>query len=228
MPRYEQSGEIRKFFTKGQPISTSKGEVILGNDSHPDGIYYIDTGYVKAYSLSDSGDEYLHIIYGQGEIFPLIWAYLGVINSEVYYETMSETVLWRVAREWFMNFIKTNINVCFAMSMQLSQQFRLFSDRVDNLEYKRASDRIIYRLLYLASRFGAKDGNTIMIDAPITHEAFANSINLARESVSREMEKLYEERILERNSTCLRIINIRALYAKLNMPASLEIELKRR
>lgn len=221
MPHYPQSECIRQLFQKGQPLTYGKDEIILGNDGAPNGVYYIDSGYVKSYSISDEGDEYLHLVYGQGEIVPIIWGYLGIEPEGLFFETISECTAWRVAREVFIDFIKTDIELSHAMSLQLAHQFRIHLDRLDNLEYKKASERVAYRILFLASRFGVKDGDDIVVDAPITHEDFANSINLARESVSRQIATLEREHILQRDGHHIVIHDLDALLGKMSRPISL-------
>ena len=196
MPKYPQDPVIRRIFTRGQPLTFKKGEHIIAQESQPDGVYFISTGYIKIYSISSSGDEYIHIIYGSGEIFPLVWVYLGIHPDALYYEALSDCVVWRMSREWLLHFITTRPHIAYALSIQLAHQFRILGDRVDNLQYKRASERVAYRVLFLASRFGVKNGKGIIIDPPITHEIFANTINLARESVSRELERLEHEGVI--------------------------------
>ena len=222
MPNYQQSDKIRRLFLHGQPISAAKGEIIIGNEDVPNGVYYINTGFIKVYSVHDNGDEYLHIIYGHGEIFPLIWGYLGVQPPSLFFETISDCVLWRLSREWFERLVKGNLGLSNAMSDQLARQFRIYSDRVDNLEYKKARERIVYRLLYLAGRFGVRNGSDVVIEAPLTHDMFAHSINLARESVSRGMEDLHSENLIENDNHYIRIKNIKALTQQLSRPVSLD------
>ena len=212
---------IRHLFSKGQPLAFGKDEVILGNESTLDSVYYIASGYVKIYSISDDGNQYVHIIYGPRDVFPLIWAYLDILPDSLYYETISDCVVWRIARDWFTEFVTTNVELSYAFGRQLAYQFQVFSDRVDNLEYKKASERVAYRLLFLASRFGVREDDTITIDAPLTHEIVANTINLARESVSREIEKLEERHIIKQSDHRIRILNVPALAAQLSRPINL-------
>lgn len=215
------SDTIRQLFSKGQPLAFGKGDVILGNEPALNGVYYINSGYVKIYSISDNGDQYIHIIYGPRDIFPLVWAYLDIQPDSLYYEAISDCVVWRLSREWFTEFATHNIKLSYALSRQLAYQFQVFSDRVDNLEYKKASERVAYRLLFLASRFGTREDGTITIDAPITHEIVANTINLARESVSREIEKLEEQHIIEQFDHRIRILDVPALVGQLSRPINL-------
>jgi CRP/FNR family transcriptional regulator len=221
MPRYPQSSIIHRLFYKGQPLVAAKGEIILGNDVTK-GVYYISTGYIKVYSISQAGEEFVHIIYGPGEIFPLVWAYLGIQPESLFYQAMSSTTLWRLSRDWFNVFITGQLEFAHAMSVQLAQQFRIYIDRVDNLEYKRASERVAYQLLFLASRFGIRANAGYVIDPVVTHDVLAGSINLARESVSRELEKLERQRIIRFQDRHILIHNVQALAAKLNRPVNLE------
>jgi CRP-like cAMP-binding protein len=218
----EESKLIRKFFTMGRPHTFKRGEIMLGNDLEPDGVYFISSGYVKIFTISDSGDEYLHIIYGHGEIFPIIWAYLGTAPDGEFYQALVDTVTWRISRDWFTRLIQANPNLGYALSLQLARQFQVFTDRVDNLEYRKASERVAYRLVFLASRFGIRSGNRITIDVPLTHDTFANSINLARETVSRQIELLEKEHIIETLPQHFVILDVPALMSKMSRPNNIK------
>jgi CRP-like cAMP-binding protein len=108
------------------------------------------------------------------------------------------------------------------MARQLARQFTVFSDRIDNLEYKKSGERLAYRLLFLASRFGVRRNNRTVIDLPITHEVLAGTINLARESVSREMEKLERRGIISRINHQIIINNMVALRETLSQPLNMQ------
>jgi CRP/FNR family transcriptional regulator, cyclic AMP receptor protein len=212
---------LRKLFTAGQPIRVEKNEIILGNELEPNGVYFICSGYIKVYSVSDMGDEYLHIIYGRDEIFPLNWMFLGTHPDALFYQAISDCVLWRMSGSRLHDIVLNNIKISYALNICLARQFRVFSDRVDNLEYRTAQERVVYRLLFLASRFGVRDGRMVTIDAPITHEIFANSINLARESVSRHLEKLEQQNIIRRYDHHILILDVPRLAKKLSRPGNL-------
>jgi CRP/FNR family transcriptional regulator len=222
MAQHEETKIIRRFFNMGQPQTFGKGEIILGNDAEPDGVYYLSDGYVKAFSISDNGDEFLHIIFGHDELFPMMWAYTGESSQSVYYQTLSNAVTWRISREWFTTLVSTNPSLCFALSIQMARQFQVFVDRVENLEYKKASERVAYRLLFLASRFGIRTGEKIIIDTPITHETLANTINLTRETVSRQIEKLEREHIVRTAPRHFTIMDIPALMNKISRPNNIK------
>jgi CRP-like cAMP-binding protein len=63
-------------------------------------------------------------------------------------------------------------------------------------KFRYARHRIIYQLLLLADMFGTQTGDGIRINPPLTHFDIGSSIGMARETVTREMEKL-------RSGSCL-------------------------
>ncbi len=217
MPHYKQSSLIRELFLKGQPLVYAKGDVVMGNDAKPDGIYFIDTGFVKIVTISDTGEEFLREILGKGELFPVTWAYLGLEPDNLFYQAIASTTIWRLSRDTFNEFLVSSVALSHAFAQQVAQQFLTYSYRVENLEYKKAGDRVAYRLLFLAQRFGTQRGKSVTINAPLTHELVAESINLARESVSREMEKLIQQKLVKNNNHRIVINNIEVMAKRYHL-----------
>lgn len=217
MYRHPDDQNVRDFFHAGKPETFVKSEVILRATPADPGVHYIDTGFVKVYSISDQGEEYVHVVMGPGDVYPLVWAYLA-IQPDIYYEALTDCLIWRVSKEQFTRSVKTDAAVSYAMAQHLARQLFIYSDRVDNLEYKKPSERLAYRLLFLASRFGVKQGKNILIDANITHEVIANSINLARETVSREFERFARKGLVKRVDHKIIIKDTERLNDQLSTP----------
>jgi CRP-like cAMP-binding protein len=197
MNNYVTSRLIRNFFRAGQAQRVYKGDIVIGFDEEPKGIYFIEEGFIKIYSISRTGEEYIHIIYGSGELFPLVWAYRRILRP-VFYEALDESLLFRVPQVLFSNFSKSNVEASNALALQLAQQFYVYGERIDNLEYKTPAQRTAYRLLFLAGRFGDKENQEVTINAPFTHQLIADTINLARETVSRELESFEHQHLITR------------------------------
>lgn len=209
------------FFNSARQKKYSTGELVLSGED-PSGVICIQDGFVRVYSISDDGDRYIHILYKKGEIFPLIWA-LQNIRRRIFYEAASEVVVAEASKEDFIEFIKKDAEVAYDVLEQLAQQFYIFADRLDNLEYKSARERIAYRLVFLASRFGKRDGKSVVIKAPLTHELISESINLARETVSREIEKLEKNDLIGRKDGNIVIKDIDRLSQEFSEPITLDL-----
>lgn len=198
MSKYTTSELISNMFLhSGLPMRIQKGEIVLGWEEEPAGIYYIEQGYIKAYSISVDGEENIQLIYGRQELFPLVWAILN-IRQQVYYEALSEALLLHISLDQFTEFSQSSKLASRALMRQIAYQVYVYSERIDNLEYKKPEQRIAYRLLFLAGRFGKHTGSEIVIEGPFTHQLISDSINLARETVSREIEKMEYDNLITR------------------------------
>lgn len=209
------------FLNSGKHKQFSSGEIVLRGED-PTGVIYIQSGFVRVFSISDEGDRYIHIIYKKGEIFPLIWA-INDIRRRIFYEAVSKVEVTEVTKEGFLEFIRKDPDVIYDVLKQLANQFYIFADRLDNLQYKSAHERVAYRIMFLASRFGERKGNSIIIDAPITHTLVGESINLARETISREIEKLEKRGIISYHDSRLVVNDIDKLSKEFSEPVTFNL-----
>jgi CRP-like cAMP-binding protein len=216
------SNPIPDFFKSGRLVRYRKNEIVLPGTSDTPDVFYIADGFIKAYSINDEGENYIHLIYKTGEIFPIEWA---VRNQRrlIFYEALTPCRLWKVSKESFMHRVKeTSEPFSLSLIEQLAEQFSLYADRLDNLEYKSAHERVVYRLFFLASRFGKKEGNKVTIKAPLTHHVIAESINLARESFSREFEELIDKGLVTMEKGEIVLTDIKELSREFSEPPSLD------
>jgi CRP/FNR family cyclic AMP-dependent transcriptional regulator len=205
---------IQKLFANGQRFELAKDEIVIRPGDDPSHLYRIETGFVKVYFINREGEEYLHLIYGAGEIFPLAWI-VNRVRRNVFYETITPSVIMRISREEFMEKTATDPEMGFAVMQQAISQFNIYLDRIDNLEYKYARERLVYRLLFLAGRFGKKEGSVFIVPY-FTQQDLASSINLSRESAVRELNKLKNKGLIEYSSTSIVLKDIVALSHEIN------------
>lgn len=201
-------------FFKSKPYRFQKGDIILRADDIPSGIYYIEKGFVKVYALAENADENLHIIYKEGELFPLIWAFSGV-SKDVFYEAMGDVTLRRVPKKEFLRSACDDPEILLEILNIILAVFSVHIDRIENLGISNAYPRVIARLLTLARRFGEIKGKSVVIRAPITHGDIATSINMTRETASREIERLEEKGLVKKAGRLMAIMNIAKLRREL-------------
>lgn len=211
-----------EFFSSSKVLHYKKGEIIIRPEQTPSGIYYIEDGYVKIYSITEDGDEKLHVIYKAGEIFPLVWA-LKNIQRESFYEAISNVTVRKVAKGDFLNFINTSQQAMAELTELLISTFNVFIDRVDNLEISKAYPRLVDQLLFLAERFGVKRDGAVVIEAPITHKDIGNSIAMSRETASREMENLEKKGLVHYTDHLITITDLDKLTTELSKHTEREL-----
>jgi len=190
-----KSEKLTALFHSGRQLTYQKNETILRARETPRGVYLIESGVIKIYSLSKRRNEHVHHIFGPGDFFPIIWPFRQSIRS-LYYEALSPTTLWLIPRDTFKDFITSNPDVMAELLEELIDRYHLYSGRIDNLLHSDARQRSAYRLLSLANRFGVKTKDGIVIDAAITHIDLAHSINMTRETFGRTLSRLQQKGII--------------------------------
>lgn len=189
--------DIGAHFKDGVISHFSKEETIISGLEEPKAVYLIKKGFVKAYTTTKAGQENLLLIHDAGEFIPLIWALDGVHTEGLYYEAMSDVTVLKTSKERLRAAMAENTWLCQEILKQSVNIITAYSQRVRTLEFRTARERLIAELLNLSEMFGKARGDEILIDAPITHQDIANSINMTRETASRALGLLFDEGLVK-------------------------------
>ncbi|MCL6096835.1 MAG: Crp/Fnr family transcriptional regulator [Patescibacteria group bacterium] len=202
------------FFLEQKPRSYKKGQIFLRPDDDRTEIFYLEKGFVKAYSLTEEGDQKTHIIFKKGDIFPLV-SIFAPPAEDVFFETIDETILRKLGKKGFLDFIKKDNKFLFEVIEKIAALMRVYIDTIDSLEYIKADARIIDHLLFLSERFGKKQRKKILIQVPLTHKDIAESTAISRETASREIELLKRKKLIDNTSKHFIIKDIEKLKKEL-------------
>ncbi|MDO8259909.1 MAG: Crp/Fnr family transcriptional regulator [Candidatus Magasanikbacteria bacterium] len=186
---------IASFFAPFRPLRYKKGEIILRPDNLNPRVNFVEKGHIKVYSITEEGNEKLHLIFKSFALFPLLWVFKDIIR-DVYYEAMDEVVLKKSTKEDFVKFIDNDSGALRELVDRVLVTMDVYVDRIDELEYIKSYPRLVSCLLTFAKHFGKKIGKTVLVDVPLTHRDIASSINMTRETVSRELEILINKKLI--------------------------------
>ncbi len=194
--------KLLELFHAGTRLAYRKGEFIIRPGESPPGVFYIESGIVKAYDITKYGEENLLIIRKEHEIFPLIWAITGQ-ERHIIYQTLSDAVVWRVSRDDLNNLIAKDPSVVTPLLEMTVEMYRIHSERIINLEYRTVRERLISFLLTMSNRFGKKSGSSTTINVPLRQQDIASSINASRETTSRELTALERRGLIANEAGCI-------------------------
>jgi len=205
---------IANFFLKFAPSRYKKSEVILRPDNLNPGVNFVECGHIKVYSITEEGNEKLHIIFKAGAIFPLLWVYKDIMH-DTYYEALDAVVLRKATKEEFIGLVGSSAQASAELLSRVLTTLDVYVDRVDELEYIKSYPRVVATLITLAKHFGKKNGKKILIEVPLTQRDIAGSINMTRETASREMEKLIHKRLIAYKNHLIVILDLAKLKKEL-------------
>jgi len=202
----DEMRDLVNLFHGGTKLTYSKGEFIIRPGESPPGVYYLETGLVKAYDITKYGEENLLIIRKTGEFLGLTWAITGQ-DRHIIYAALAPTTVWLVPRDTFTAFIRKNPASALPVIDMITDMYRLHSERIMTLEYRTVRERLISFLLTTAQRFGEKSPTGTRIGVPLKHQDIASSISATRETTSRALAELERRGQLKSEQSYITLID---------------------
>lgn len=190
--------QIVGLFGSGRKLDYKKGEIIQRANETPRGVYFLAEGYVKEYTLAKDGSERFHVLYGPGELFSVIWAFLG-INQNVFREAFTDVSVMRLEADVVKAAIEKDPELMYEVNNVMMRQIFSLKARVENLAFSNAYDKVAYRLLYLAGRLGVKHEEGWYIPLSFRHQQIADAVSVTRETASRMIEKMERQGLIKQD-----------------------------
>lgn len=175
-------------------------------DDDPPGIFYLKKGYVREYAISKKGDELVVNIFKPFSFFSMSWAINNTPNM-YFFEAVTDLGVWRVPKDKALEFIKANPDVLYDLLSRVYKGTDGILTRMTYLMAGNAYARLITELIIYARRFG----NPINI----SEKDLAASSGMTRETVSREIKKLKDKKLITFQKGKLLIKDISGLEEEL-------------
>lgn len=192
-----------------------KGEMLIRSDDDPLGIFCLQKGYVRQYTISQTGFELTLQILKPISYFPMVWAINGTPNV-YFFEALTEVEVGRAPRSEVVDFIKDKPVIIFELMSELIEDYAESLLRIEHLVFSDAYRRVISVLLYIAKHFGQVKGKQgIIIAHRFTQQDIATLVGVARETASIEMTKLEKKGLIEYLDHSIVFDNLKKLEAEL-------------
>lgn len=208
------SQKVRTFFSAYPQRTFNKRELLIraGEDVHH--IFYITTGRVSQYAITPTGSEIVVNVFKPGAFLPMSSA-INHMPSAYFFEASEKTVTHSAPAEDVVQFLQENPDVTFNLLSRVYRGTDGLLRRMAHLMGGSAKTRLLFELLNATYRFGTEqpDG-TIVIE--LNETDLGKHSGLARETVSRTMQKLKDANLVEVKSQNIIVKNLAALEAMLS------------
>lgn len=185
------------------------GQQILGHLDDTKDVYFIVRGRVRATVFSLSGKEVTFRDIGAGTLFGEYAAIDGQPRS-ANIVALDDSLVASLSPEGFWNVLMTYPEVAGGMMKLLTRQIRVLSERVFEFSALAVKNRIHAELLRIA-RDCLEGENRAVISPVPTHADIAQRVSTHREAVTRELNAMARDGLVERRGSTLVIPDVERL-----------------
>lgn len=205
--------KLEDFFNKYPLLTFHKDEVIIHPEEDIKNIYFIKKGNVRMHAVSEDGDEAILNIFRPTSFFPIMIS-LNNFPNKYYFVAMGEVEVLKAPVDETIKFIEKESDVALDLVYRFSAAIVGLLTRIQNVATEESYSKISNLLLYLADKFGQKNGKKIVINIPMSHSDIAKWVGVRRETVSRQIEKMQKEGLIKIDKKIITINNLEKLKNK--------------
>lgn len=201
-------------FTEGRNINTfKKKQVIYTEGNHPNRLFYVVKGKVKAYKSNDQGKELVTDLYSPGDFL----GHIALLEGSVYRDTaeaMEESELAVIPREDFDELLNRNPEIARKFIQLLAKNISEKERQLLGLAYNSLRKKVAEALLLLQKKYHAPKEEKFAID--ISRENLATIAGTATESLIRTLSDFRDEKIIDLKEGHIIFLNQKKLESMVN------------
>lgn len=212
---------LYEFFSRHREADYDRGEIVFESYAKQKKTFYLTRGFVKSYFINSDGHYNILTLYGPGSIFPLGPALREDIGKSpyhlrdtVYFEAITDVRVFVADSSELVSFCEKTPEAYREMLTALISNYELYLSRVEGSLMKHARQRIVHQLMVLSSSFATETYGQLILEVPLTHQDLADCLGMARETVSRELERLRYDGLLDTKDRHIILLDLEALQAE--------------
>ena len=190
-----------------------KKQIIYTEGNHPNKLFYVVSGKVKAYKANADGKELVTELYCPGDFF----GYIAMLEETVYRDTteaMEETTLAIIPKGDFDELLNNNTEVARKFIQLLAKNISEKEDQLLGLAYNSLRKKVAEALMMLQNKYQEKGEGKFEIS--ISRESLASIAGTATESLIRTLSDFRIEKLIDIKEGSIVILDEKKLAHLLN------------
>ncbi len=188
--------QLKEITDKINRRAYKKGEMIFFEGEMSDKLYVINSGKVKIFKYTKEGKEQILYIVSSGDFL----GDLSLLKKDEFKfnaEALEDVNICELTKDDFDKVVKQNPEIALKILEILYERISKLENLVQSLSTKDIETRISGLLLGLIKDFGIPENGLIRLELPLSREDMANYIGVTRETISRKLNSMQEEGIIE-------------------------------
>jgi len=181
-----------------------KKQVIYSEGNHPNRLYYVLRGKVKAFKINEDGKELITELFSAGDFV----GHIALLENTAYKDTteaLEDTELAVIPREDFDELVDKNQQIARKFIQLLAKNISEKEDQLLNLAYNSLRKKVANALLMIQDKYRKNKEEPFTID--ISRENLATVAGTATESLIRTLGDFKNEKLIEIHDGLIRILN---------------------
>ncbi len=203
------SAERRKIERHCRFLELGMNEKIIAQGEDHTDVYFLVTGKAHVLNYSEDGRVISFATLSDGDVFGELAAIDGLPRSAWVWALTPCTVM-AMPGSVFKDLVASHPDLSFALLCKLAGVIRTSNKRIADFRLLGAEQRVCIELIRMAVPDPAKPKGLIISPIP-TQATIADMIGFSRETVSRVLGRLRQERIIRRKDETLYILNRKKL-----------------
>jgi CRP-like cAMP-binding protein len=178
-------------------------------------IFFLKTGRVKISKYSNDGKEMIVAFINPGEVFGEM-SYLDEGERTDIAVTMDPSLICAINKDDFSQFVEKNPTLNKRLTRIIGLKLKSYSERIEDLIFKDAKQRVISFLIKIANDNGKQIGDQIFVKPFLKHQDIADLTACARQTVNDVLTDLREKSVIDFDRKKLVVNKLAELQALLN------------
>lgn len=194
MAKDSYTAEIRQLFHGARTKAFPKNQIIQYEGDKLSSVYLVEKGYVKNYTILDSGDTRTLLILGPGDIFPVVFSTeknWSDYEIRYFYQSLTDVELLALPASDFIHTVETNAEKRHAYMSFVAAANESMIDQLAAMKQKSAVGRVVHMMPFLIRKMGKRVGPAVyQLRVKLTHQELADLSGVTRETTTTLVKKL--------------------------------------
>jgi CRP/FNR family transcriptional regulator, cyclic AMP receptor protein len=202
-PTSVYKSRISKLFANARPKTYPKNQLIHYEGDPLSHIYLVKKGYIKAYTILESGDTRTMMLLSAGDIFPL--AFSESMSWENYriryfYQSLTDTELLMLPSGTLKDKIESDIEMMEVYMTYLAASNQVIMTQLEVMKNKKAIDKVGMLLPYLISKSGREIKPAVFeLELKLSHQEIADLSGVTRETTTTLIKQLEKDGVIDQS-----------------------------
>lgn len=212
---HQFSDEDQKFLlSQGTEITIKKGKTLFLDGDSPKHIYYVKSGRIRLSKTTAEGRIlFLQLILKNEFVGEL--SLFNNLKRTCNADVIKDTTLIRFERVVLENICRHNSLVTLAFMKWFTTHNNSLLSQFRDLVFGGKKAALFSILIRLSNAYGRNKEDSILIEKKLTNQELANYIGATRESVSRILKNLIDQKVISIEMKYITIHNIKFLKEQL-------------